>query len=692
MVPDLNFEIKPKRIATIAGRHFLPFIAFGILIIGYSFYDLKNLDVNGLVVICKHALDLLSVSLFVWIVAGVGRLVLFHTRMLPDEPLDALLFSIAVGFGIIGNLILFIGLTATLHRFVIFFLFLFLLGIAAYQGRHLSNLMRGSLEMLIPPAGNLVISYFCLSIFALGAIFLLIFAMAPPVNWDSLMYHLHLPQSFIKENRLFLPADNLHAAFIGLAHMLYIPFLEIGNISGPALLSASIALMLGLSVFALTDRLFDRNAAYMSLAMLWGTATILLVAVTPRVDVTLSFFLLLAHHALLTALYSNSETRHHYFYLSAVFLGLSFGIKYGGLLYTACLSPLVVFVAFKNSHDLLNASKKILIFFFIIFVLMSPWLIKNWILFEAPLYPYIGRSAKYSAHAPPWIKNRTGSKPSGADARVKKFVKNKSGRVRVNLWDVLFNPRKVTSEGEGRYYYSNLLFLLLPLGMFVGRKKRLVWIVLPAVLFIAIIYFRFPRTNIRYFLPAIAPFTIAVGFIIHWICQRVKPRKISIIICILLITASLVLTARVVVRFVDKTKAVQHAFGLISSAKFMQTYKIGGIRNLSFMLDYVNKNLPADSVILMLFEARSFYFRPQTIQDIRNSSWPVLSEGLAADKCMHRLSVTHVLINQGTLNYYTTRGSKFSPASLKALHGFTDRCLELIHETRAHRLYKVKNE
>jgi hypothetical protein len=691
MMADLNVKIKPKRIATIAGRHFLPFIAFGILIIGYSFYDLNNLDVNGLAVIFKHALDVLSVGLFMWIVAGVGRLVLFHTRMLPDEPLDALLFSIAVGLGIIGNLLLVLGMTATLHRWIIFFLFLFLLGIAAHQGHYISSLIRGALEILTPPAANSAVSYFCLFIFSLGAIFLLIFAMAPPVDWDSLMYHLQIPLTFVKENRIFLPADNLHVAFIGLAHMLYIPFLEIGSISGPSLMSSGIALMLGLSVFALADRLLDRNAAYMSLAMLWGTATILLVAVTPRVDVTLSFFLLLGHHALMTALYTNSESRPKYFYLSAVFLGLSFGIKYGGLLYAACLSPLAVYVAAKNNHGLLNASKKILIFFFIMFVLMSPWLIKNWILFEAPLYPYVGRNSKYSAHAPPWIKNRTGKKPVAANATVKKFVKNRSGRVRVNLWDVLFNPRKVTSEGEGRYYYSNLLFLLLPLGMFVGRKKQLAWIVLPAVLFIGIIYLRFPRTNIRYFLPAIAPFTIAIGFITHRIGQRIKPRKISIIISILLITASLVLTARVVVRFVDKTKAVQHAFGLISPTKYMQKYKIGGIRNLSLMLDYVNKNLPADSVILMLFEARSFYFRPQTIQDIRNSSWPVLSEGLAADKCLQRLSVTHVLINQGTLNYYTTRGSKFSPASLEALRGFTDQCLELIHETRAHRLYKVKN-
>ena len=688
----MNFELRSKHIKTSIGSYLLPFIAFLILIIGYSFYDLKNLDYTGLPLILKHALDIFSVGLLIWIVAGVGRLFLFQTKMLPDEPIDAFLFSVAVGFGIIGNLLLLLGLTAVLHRFTLFFLFLILIGIAGHQGPYISSLIRDTLKILTPPAGNSVFSFFCLIMFFLGTIFLLIFAIAPPVDWDSLMYHLHIPMTFVKENRIFLPADNLHVAFIGLAHMLYIPFLELGSISGPTLLNGCMALMLGLSAFALAHRLFDRNAAYMSLPMLWGTTTLLLVAITPRIDVTLCFYLLLAHHAILNVLYSNSKSGYKYFYISAVFLGLSFGVKYGGLIYAVSLSPLFVYAAFKNSYGLLNPSKKILIFVFTFLVLMLPWLTKNWVLFEAPLYPFYAKNAKYSPLAPPWIKTHLGSKNVAAEASVNKFVKNKSARAPLNLWDFFFNPGKITIEDEGRYYYSNLLFLLLPLGVFSVRKKRLAWVVLPAVLYIFMIYARFPRTNIRYLLPAIAPFTVAIGFIANRICQCLKPPKITILVSILLITVSLAQTARMAGRYLDRTKAVKHFFGMISSAKYMQKYKMGGIYDFSSIVDSINKNLPTNSVILMLFEARSFYFRPQTIQDIRNSNWPVLSNVLTPDKCLQGLSGTHVLVNHGALDYFAKRGSKFSPAGLNALRRYTDQCLELVYENQAHRLYRVKNE
>ena len=103
MVANLELEIKRTYFEASASRHFLPFIAYGIIIIGYSFYDLNNLDYDGLSLILKHVLDIFSVGLLVWIAAGVGRLVLFYARMLPDEPIDALLFSIAIGFGVIHH-------------------------------------------------------------------------------------------------------------------------------------------------------------------------------------------------------------------------------------------------------------------------------------------------------------------------------------------------------------------------------------------------------------------------------------------------------------------------------------------------------------------------------------------------------------------------------------------------------------
>ena len=687
----MDFELRPKHIMTSTGKYLLPFIAFLILIISYSFYDLKNLEYIGLALILKHALDIFSVGLLVWIGAGVGRLILFHTRLLPDEPIDALLISIAVGFGIISNTILLLGLIAALHKFAIFCLFLILSGIAGHQSPYIISLIRDTFKNLKPPAENFALSVFCLALFSLGAIFLLVFAMAPPVDWDTLMYHLQIPLKFTQENRIYLPADNLHVAFIGLAHMLYIPFLEIGSISGPALLSSFMAILFGLSVFVLAYRLFNRHAAYISLAVLWGTSTILLVAITPRVDITLCFYLLLAQQALLAALCSDSKTRRKYFYLSAVLLGLSFSIKYSGLIYAVCLSPLIVYVAFKNSDGFLNLSKKTFVFGFIFLIIALPWLGKNWLLLEAPLFPYFDKSARFSKYAPPWIESLAESKPLKAKKSVRKFVKNKSARAPLNLRDFFFNPGKITIEGEGRYYYPNLLFFLLPLGVFTARRKQLAWLVLPAILFIGLIYMRFPRTNVRYLLPTIGPFTITVGFLVHWICQHIKPKMISIILTILLITTSLALTAKVASRYYDQTKAIKHAFGRISSAMYLEKYQIGGIRNLSLMLNFVNKNLPGDGVVLMLFDARGFYFRPETIQDIKKSNWPLLLNVMASDECLQRLNATHVLINQGSLNYLTSRGSRFSPTSLKALRRYTEQCLELVHETQAHRLYKIKN-
>jgi hypothetical protein len=371
---------------------------------------------------------------------------------------------------------------------------------------------------------------------------------------------------------------------------------------------------------------------------------------------------------------------------------LSFGVKYGGLIYAVCLFPLVIYAAFKNSGGLLNAFRKMFIFAFIFVALTLPWLTKNWILLEAPLYPFFGKSAKYSPHAPPWIKTHSGAKPGAAKKSVNKFVKNKAAREPLNLYDFFLNPGKITIEAEGRYYHSNLLFVLLPLGVFSARRKRLAWLVIPAVLFLTVIYMRFTHTNIRYLLPAIAPLTIATGFIVHWICRRLKPQKMATVVSILLIIVSLALTARMTGHFFNRTKAFKHAIGLASSQKYMLKYKIGSVHNFLLMQDYINQNLPTDSVVLMLFEARSFYFHAQTIQDIRHSSWPVLSKGMTDDKCLQRANVTHVLVNHGVLEYFTKRGSKFSPTDSAALQNFTDQCLELVFETRSHRLYEVKSE
>src|SRR5262249_10115931 len=140
---------------------------------------------------------------------------------------------------------------------------------------------------------------------AVGFVFLV--AIAPPADWDSLMYHLRLPAQFLERGQIFLPEDNLHVAFVGLPHMLYLPLLRVGSSSAPAVFSAALTLALGLSVFALGSRFWGDVCGLSGLLLLWSSPVLLLVGGTARIDVTGALFLLLAHYALLLAISSKSE-------------------------------------------------------------------------------------------------------------------------------------------------------------------------------------------------------------------------------------------------------------------------------------------------------------------------------------------------------------------------------------------------
>src|SRR5690606_27684524 len=113
-------------------------------------------------------------------------------------------------------------------------------------------------------------------------------ALVPVTDWDSLMYHVDVPTSFLAEGRLHVPEDNLHVAYVGLWHMLYLPFLSVRAVYGLALLNATYAILLGLAVLIVGERLFGRVVAVGSFLMLWGSSSLVLIATTPRIDVSVA--------------------------------------------------------------------------------------------------------------------------------------------------------------------------------------------------------------------------------------------------------------------------------------------------------------------------------------------------------------------------------------------------------------------
>jgi hypothetical protein len=154
----------------------------------------------------------------------------------------------------------------------------------------------------------------------LAAILLLLPAPAPPFDWDSLTYHLHVPAEYLAAGRVFLPEDNFHAALIGPVQMLYLPLLAVRSAAGPAVLNALLALMLALTVAGMASRLLSSRVGGLCLVALWTNTVLVAVAVTPRIDTTLVLYTLLGHYALLIAWARKSR---RLFLLAAVVLGAS---------------------------------------------------------------------------------------------------------------------------------------------------------------------------------------------------------------------------------------------------------------------------------------------------------------------------------------------------------------------------------
>jgi hypothetical protein len=653
------------------------------MVAGHVAYLARGDDATGPLLVVNHLFDLTIVLGMLALASAVGRLALRKAGVRLEQPLEALTFGVAIGMGIIAAGILLLGLMRAMYTPVL----MAWLGALAFAARReladLGRLLRSAAGSLRRQAGEEAIAAgVALTVLCVVAVFLVVMALAPPVDWDSLMYHLHVPAQFLQHHRIFLPPDNLHAALVGLPHMLYVVFLALGSPAGPSLLSAALAVLLGLAVVSFGMRFFGRLSTMLSVTILWGTTTILLVAMTARLDVTLALYLFLAHHALLVAL---SSTSRPHLYLAAVLLGLAVGVKYHALPYILAVAPLVLWITWTHTRHIGRLVRPLAVFSLLGVAAALPWLIKNWILLGAPFHPLL---APLSLE--PWLVPLFGSAVVPADVDLSAFQALTQSRATFNLWDAFFAPERLTIEPEGVFYRLSVALLALPLWFVFVKNRTLSWLVVPAVGYVIILIVPFPTTNLRYLIPAVTPLTIAVAHMAVSTSRRFLSESGARMLLLGLAALVLLPAVRMMHGWLVGTKAMGHLAGMTSAAEYRAnrvTYQLIGP-----VVRVANERLTRDDRILMLFEARAFYFEPSVTQDVRVANWPLLADKLRPGDCLQDSGVTHVLLGTGALGYYINRGLDPAVARWEAFQQFAGRCLVPIHESTGFVLYEVRRE
>ena len=609
------------------------------------------------------------VVVVLWIAGGARLLRKLHP---PHETWPAplsLVASALLGQGLFAALMLGFGAIGLLHPPVV--LGAVIAGLVLLR-REITALLSRVRRLALPgrPLPRLVVAAW--GILGLGMVLL---ALAPPWEWDTLMYHHALPLEFLRSGVIRLPPDNFHIALIGVAQLASLPLLAAGLEAGPAMASVASYLLLAGGLIGAARVVGDEDAGWWSALLMVGMPGFLLVATTARIDVTFTAALLVAHTLVVLAVVRREPST---LVVAGVCFGLACGMKIPGLAYAVACAPLALYW-WKDRRALGRALA-------VFMVTLAPWLLKNALLLGAPLYP-VGTEARLE----PWLARiaETDVIPASFDLSV--FAQLGASRTTFNLWDAFFNPGLLSIEGEGRFYGLPLVLLLLPIALFASRRTpALLALALPPLGYLILIILPFPETNLRYFFPAVPALVVATvaGLRAMW-SRALPPVALRVGTVVVLAVVTLTLFPAVKERAGPQALLFRWSAGLASRSEVRARHPHGAARQIAVLEDSLAR-LSDDALVLLLWEARTAGLKPRALSDVRLSNWPLLSQTAGPGSCLAGTGITHVVINRASVGYYITRGALPEAFRIPQLGEFIRRCLEALIDTQGYLVFRVR--
>jgi len=353
-----------------------------VIVFAAYFAGHKPFTPGTAVAVVRSVAYLLAALAVLSLAGGLGR------RLLPvmdDSPLESMALQAALGLGILSATILVLGATLGLSSYLAWgcgiLLAIFRSDVFAWWRSW------AGLAQVWQAGGRMGKCLGILSLLILCATLLV--ALAPPLKFDSLVYHLALPAAYIQAGRVEYLPWNVFWGMPQLAEILYTwSMLLAGGVSA---LSAGACLGWMAGVVALVGMLGLASRRLGSLAA-WVAVASLLAGATAATELGwgyVEWFTVLYGVAFLTALEHWQESRRLIWLLwCGVTGGMAFSSKYSA---AALLLAGFALVAWRSLRE---AGWRRGVFNSGIMLLgaaaaASPWLMKNILATGNPLYPFL---------------------------------------------------------------------------------------------------------------------------------------------------------------------------------------------------------------------------------------------------------------------------------------------------------------
>jgi hypothetical protein len=446
VLPDNNSAPTPRWAAIVAA-----IILWVFVIVAIYFWAHKPFDAG---IVGGLARSVASVAVWlgmVWVSAALGLRII--GRSLADEsPAVRLALAAGIGLGLLSLLTLGLGLAGLLRPAVAWALMVAL-------GALLWRDLRAALADLRAAWHFRPTSVFQRwAALYMGGSLALIFlaALAPPIAWDALVYHLTGPRLFIEAGRVVHSIDLPYLGFPQLGEMQFtLGMLLVGD-GTASLLHFGYGLLALIVTAALARRVFGDNAAWLAATLLASVPTFLSLMSRAYVDVTLLFYATAACYAFVRWREARASGQNWLLVMGA-FCGFGAGVKY-----TAVAIPLALglSMAWTSRPDGLRAvAGRLLLLAAVFGILTLPWLLENWLTTGNPLYPFFFQGIYWDAWRAWWY-DRPGS-----------------GLAAIAPWRLILAPLEATILGtEGGEPYDAtigpLLLVAAPLFVVAWRSLK----------------------------------------------------------------------------------------------------------------------------------------------------------------------------------------------------------------------------
>lgn len=607
-----------------------------------------------------------------WIAAGLGRRVV-GSVIAEETPVVRVVLSAGAGLGLVSLLLLFLAIVGVFNAWAVAGL-LILLSILCRRDLHTVLQDALALERPKPQSG---MQRWILLFSSVSLVFTFILALAPPTAWDSLAYHLTGARFTVESGQILHPVDIPHLGFPLLAQMQFaLGMLFLGD--GPAaLFHFGYGLMVLALTVALARRAYGKEAGWYSAAILLSIPTLHTLLSWPYVDGTLLFYATMAFYAFVRwreTYRSGAEDRRW-----LLVLGLACGFS-GSVKYTAVLIPvsIALSVAWMTRREgLVALARRLFPVALVALILVSPYLLENWLTTGNPLYPFFFDDGLYWDSWRAWWYDRPGT-----------------GLAATAPWRLPLVPLEATILGtEGTEFYEATVgpLLLLSLGLLVvvwprlNREERA--LSAHMLLFVAINYLMWLNGVARTALLLRARFLFFIFGIVA-VLGSVALARISVLRRPQLDVAWMVRTFVVIsmglILFNGATEFLKtNPLPVIFGLEDRHAYEERRLGAYVGAIDAVNE-LPAGAKVDFLWESRTYACAVECWPDMILDRYLHYTQHYGYDaqelaSHWRREGYTHVLLHDAGLAFIVDRG--FDPVR--------DEDLEILNELKTHYLMPV---